>query len=153
MRLAAAVVGLLALGLASDDQLRAGRIATDRMLVIYVGADDCAPCRTWRRHDKARLLDEIEGRAAYREVIAPKLRQVFDEEVWPSDLRPFRDRASAVAGVPLWLVIRDEDVVATAGGLSRWRTGVLPAVRRLSRSREGSGTTPFRDERPGSARN
>jgi hypothetical protein len=128
MRLrAAAVAGLLALGPGGDDPLVRPAEA-DRLLVLYVGAEDCAPCRTWRSGSKPRLLRRLEGRGTYREVITPKLRQAFDEDLWPPDLRMHRANAAAIKGVPLWLVIRDDQVVAAAGGVSQWAERVLPIV-------------------------
>jgi hypothetical protein len=131
---AAALAGALAIALASDGRPRVERGAGESLLVLYVGAEDCGPCRTWRQDHKPRLVSELEGRASYREVIAPKLAHAFDESGWPSDLLPFRRDAEAVAGVPLWLVIRDGQVIASAGGLSRWRSAVLPALRKPGRS-------------------
>ena len=134
MRVAVAFVGLFLLCLAADDRVRAGAEGVGSVLVVYVGAEDCGPCRAWRRRDKPSLLQSLEEAGNYREVIAPRLAAAFSDEVWPSDLRRFRPDAEAVAGVPLWLVVRDGRVVVSAGGLSRWQSAVLPALRKPGRS-------------------
>jgi hypothetical protein len=133
VRAAAAFVGLLLVCLAADDRVRAGTVGVGPVLVVYVGAEDCGPCRTWRRRDKPGLLQSLGEAGSYREVIAPRLVAAFSDDVWPSDLRRFRPDAEAVAGVPLWLVVRDGRVVVSAGGLSRWQSTVLPALRKPRR--------------------
>lgn len=131
MRAASAALALLALNLAADAPQGIGGDAQSPLLILYVGAEDCGPCRVWRRDLRARFVAQL-GRHAggYREIIAPTLARVLDDETWPEALRPFRPNAKAGAGVPLWLVIRDGRIVATAGGLSAWETSVVPLVRR-----------------------
>jgi hypothetical protein len=134
-RLAFALAGLLAVGLsayAARDRSPAGAGAT--VLLLYVGAEDCAPCRTWRREAKPLFLAGLDpDQLEYREVIAPRISQAFDESMWPADLQSHRASAKLVGGVPLWLLIRDGRVIEKAGGLSLWRTHVLPRLERASR--------------------
>lgn len=128
---ALAVAGLAAVGLAADDAQRSGARGNSPVLLLYVGAENCAPCRAWRRDEKPAFLDGTDPeRVRYREVVAARLSQAFEEPIWPADLRPYRASAERAHGVPLWLVVRDDRVVAMAGGLSLWRTRILPLVRR-----------------------
>jgi hypothetical protein len=126
-----AFAGLMTVGLAAD----AGHVhpsATDPILILYVGAEDCAPCRAWRRDDKPAFLAAMDqNRLHYREVIAPKLPQVFEEHVWPDDLRRYRSTAERERGVPLWLVVRNNNIIAVAAGASMWRSRVLPLIMRV----------------------
>jgi hypothetical protein len=131
-----ALAGLMAIGLAADGARDRRPAANGPLLLLYVGAEDCGPCRTWRRDHRPALLDDIvPDKVHYREVIAPRLSQAFAEQIWPADLRRYRASAGQAQGVPLWLVIRDEHVLTVAGGLSLWRTRVLPLVRRETRGR------------------
>lgn len=102
--------------------------------VIYIGADDCTPCRTWRREhwpnfrasDEFRLLQ-------YRAVESPNLLDVLKDEYWPDDLRGYRKQIEPGAAVPMWFVVRQERVVLKAYGISNWNEAVLPAIKRLAR--------------------
>jgi hypothetical protein len=106
--------------------------AEPRVTVVYVGAADCAPCRTWRRDAGAafRASDEF-PRLTFREVEAPTLFDVLSDEVWPVDLRGYRARIDATMGVPLWIVVADGRVAAQGFGASAWSDRLLPAIRRL----------------------
>lgn len=125
------LAGLVVVGLAGDAQPSRPAAGEGALLLVYLGAEDCAPCLVWRReHRPGFLRANNPERLRYREVIAPRTAQALDERTWPVDLLPFRARAAAERGLPLWLVIRGDRILATAGGLSSWRTRVLPIARR-----------------------
>ncbi len=99
------------------------------VMLLYVGADDCAPCRAWRNGDGAAFL--ASGKVAgliYREVRSPHLQDLLSDENWPEELRPYRSRIRRSDGVPLWLVVADKEVVEQEFGTSAWQTRVLPKV-------------------------
>jgi hypothetical protein len=103
--------------------------ATD-LLLVYVGAEDCAPCRAWQKGDGAGFRRSLEfPRIRYREVKSPHLHDVLDDAHWPDELRSYRSRLKRSDGVPLWLVISDDVVVAQHFGAEAWRSNVLPALR------------------------
>lgn len=103
-----------------------------RVMVLYVGAADCAPCRVWRRDAGAAFRRSGEfARLTYREVEAPTLFDVLSDEVWPADLRAYRARIDATMGVPLWIVAADGRVAAQGFGASQWSSDLLPTIRRL----------------------
>ncbi len=125
-----------AVGLAAAAWLLRGdapRGAPD-VTVLYVGAADCAPCRTWRRGAGAAFrASDAFARLTYREVEAPTLFDVMSDEVWPAELRAYRARIDATMGVPLWIVVADGVVAAQGYGASQWSDALLPAIRRLVR--------------------
>lgn len=100
--------------------------------LLYVGADDCAPCRSWRRGAGAAFRSSPEfPRISYREVEAATVLNLLNDEYWPSDLREYRSRLGRGAGVPLWFVIADREIVETAFGESQWKSLVLPKLKTL----------------------
>jgi hypothetical protein len=107
------------------------RYRTD-VTVVYVGADDCAPCRIWRREHwpKFRASDEF-MRVDYREVTAPKLFDLLNDAHWPHELRAYRAKLDRTAGVPLWFVVANDQLAVQARGLRQWKEVALPAIRSL----------------------
>ena len=102
--------------------------------LLYVGASDCAPCRTWQQGEGARFQQSADyPRLTYREVKSPSLRQVLNDENWPQDVRRYRDRLGRDTAVPLWLVIVDDSVIAEGMGASQWKQAILPRIRALLR--------------------
>ncbi len=98
--------------------------------LIYVGADDCAPCRTWLNGDGAPFRRSAEfARITYVEVKAPHLHDVLKDETWPLSVREFRTLLKQSDGVPLWLVVSNGDVIEQRFGPEAWRGSVLPIIR------------------------
>lgn len=103
--------------------------AADLML-IYVGAEDCAPCRAWQKDDGVDFRRSIEfSRIRYHEVKSPRLHELLSDAYWPEELRIYRGRLKPSDGVPLWLIVSGDAVVAQHFGTRGWRTSVLPALR------------------------
>src|SRR5215831_11154873 len=74
--------------------------------LLYVGAEDCAPCRAWRKGDGADFFASDEfARITYREVTSLHLEDVLNDQNWPEDIRDYRNSIRRSDGVPLWLVI------------------------------------------------
>lgn len=106
----------------------------EHVVLLYVGADDCAPCRVWQGGDEQQFIaSPTFARLTYRTVKSPTLFGLLDDAVWPDDLKPYRDRLDRRSGAPLWLVIADRNVVAQQSGLSQWRQAVLPKLQSLVR--------------------
>jgi hypothetical protein len=116
------------------------RSAASDVTVIYIGAEDCAPCRAWRRDGWPQFAASAEySRLIYREVTSPRLADLLNDEYWPSDLRRYRDKLDRSAGVPLWFVIaNDAKPVLMARGLREWEALVLPKIRSLVREVNGA---------------
>ena len=105
-----------------------------QVTLLYVGAEDCAPCREWQQHEKLAFSASAEfARLEYREIKSPTLFNLLKDENWPEDLRRYRDLLGPNAGVPLWLVIADEQVIQRGMGPSQWHSDVLPKISRLLR--------------------
>jgi hypothetical protein len=105
---------------------------TPRIVLLYVGAEDCAPCRAWQRDEKMVLQASAEfPRLVYREVKSPTLFDILKDENWPEDLREYRDQLRGDAGVPIWFVIADGRVVQRGMGPAQWRNEVFPKIRSL----------------------
>lgn len=103
---------------------------TSDLLLIYVGAEDCAPCRTWQTGDGAEFRKSPEfARIGYREVKSPRLRDLLEDEHWPEDLRAWRGRLKRSDGVPLWLIVSGNEVVTLRHGATAWQTSVMPTLR------------------------
>jgi hypothetical protein len=102
--------------------------------VLYVGADDCPPCRAWQNADGATFRASPQfSRLTYREVKSPTLYDVLNDENWPDDLRRYRDHIDRGAGVPMWMVIARGDIVSSGFGPTQWREAIWPKVRSLVR--------------------
>ncbi len=123
-----AIMALAAVTMAGSS----GHFARHRpdMMLLYVGAEDCAPCRAWHQGDREAFLRSAErARIDYHEVRSPHLADVLNDEYWPTDLRDYRSHIRRTDGVPLWLVIADRAVVEQEFGATAWRERILPAVR------------------------
>lgn len=104
------------------------------LMLVYVGADDCAPCRTWQRDVAASFRATAKFQyVAYREVKSPTLFDILKDENWPDDLREYRVQLGRGAGVPMWLVIADREIVARGYGASQWQSAILPKLEALLR--------------------
>jgi len=113
--------------------LRSDTPRRDRdIMVLYVGAEDCAPCRVWQRSLGADFRASPEfARLSYREVKARTLFELLNDEVWPAELRIYRARIDRTMAVPMWLVLADGKVVTQSFGASQWEGTVLPTLRVL----------------------
>ncbi|MCC7427828.1 MAG: hypothetical protein IT557_13040 [Alphaproteobacteria bacterium] len=133
-----AALPLLAAGLASaalaGDAPVAAPAPAGAWRLVYVGADDCAPCRAWRQAEWARLRASARFAAfAFHEVRAPRSADLLRDEHWPDPLRPYRVAIPAAAGAPFWLLLHQDEVVLRAWGKPQWRATMLPAMRRAAR--------------------
>lgn len=124
-----AIVGTAAVSMANWDR-QVGREGQPTVMLLYVGAEDCGPCRAWQKGDGADFLASGEfARITYREVRSPHLEDVLNDENWPQDLRDYRSRIRPSDGVPLWLVISGHEVVDQQFGTAAWLKHVVPKLR------------------------
>ena len=100
------------------------------LLLIYVGAEDCAPCHAWQRGDGAAFRNSADfARLSYREVKSSHLRDVLKDENWPEDIRSYRDHVKQSDGVPLWLVVLDDNIMLKQFGARAWRGKIRPKLK------------------------
>lgn len=101
-----------------------------KLTVVYVGADDCAPCIRWRRERKPEFQASLAfERVEYREIIATNLATALEDKFWPESLRHLRAVVQkGGGGVPYWIVMRQGRVVAAAGGESAWKSRIWPLI-------------------------
>jgi hypothetical protein len=132
--IAAGIAGLLV----AHEQAPAGAA---NLMLIYVGADDCAPCRAWQRDDGKTFRHSKDfAQFCYREVKAGHLREILDDKHWPEDIRPYRSLLRLSDGVPLWFVVTDNTAISQYYGVAAWKDQVLPRLRKFSqRSGRGAG--------------
>lgn len=110
------------------------RSSASNVTLVYVGASDCAPCRAWQNGDGAAFRRSADfAQLSYREVKAPHLAEVLNDEYWPEDLRAYRHRLKQSDGVPLWIVVSGDTIVMQRHGAAAWRNDVLPRLRRTLR--------------------
>lgn len=104
------------------------------VMLLYVGAEDCAPCRAWQNGDGAAFLASADfTRISYREVKSPHLLDILNDENWPDEIRDYRIHLRRSDGVPLWLVVSDHKIVEQQFGAAEWRASILPTIRSLLR--------------------
>lgn len=100
------------------------------LTVVYVGADDCGPCRAWRRDERPAFLGSgVFPAIEYREVVAARLYDLLAEAEWPADLAFLREQVRSRPGAPQWFVMRDGRMIAWESGLSAWQRVVWPTIR------------------------
>ncbi|MEJ1161746.1 hypothetical protein [Prosthecomicrobium sp. N25] len=96
--------------------------------LVYVGARDCPPCRTW---DKERRSDLMAGgtmrRVAFREFVVERLAELRSPQAWPADLAGLRPYFEPL-GAPQWLLLKNETVLAKAAGMTQWDEQMLPLL-------------------------
>jgi hypothetical protein len=69
------------------------------LIVVYVGAEDCGPCRSWQRDERPTFHASSEfARLRYREIVVPQLRALLTTERWPVDLAELRERVKSRPG-------------------------------------------------------
>jgi hypothetical protein len=130
---AIAVLAILAV-LANQQSNSTVREPAPRIMVLYVGSNDCAPCRVWHREYRpAFVASSWFNRLEYYEALSPTLFEVLKDEFWPDNLHRFRAMLGEKAGVPIWFVVANDEVVLRAGGISQWEAVVLPKLRSLFR--------------------
>ena len=100
------------------------------IMLLYVGAEDCAPCRAWKNGDGAVFFASREfARITYREVRSPHLQDILSDENWPDEIRVYRKSLQRSDGVPLWLVVSDHEIVEKQHGTAQWRANILPRIK------------------------
>jgi hypothetical protein len=129
-----AVVTIAAIAITVWRQYPGRPAPASNIMVLYVGAEDCAPCRAWKSGDGAAFFASQEfARITYREVKSPHVHDVLNDENWPGEIRIYRDRLQRSDGVPLWLVVSEHEVVEKQFGAAQWHANILPKIKSFLR--------------------
>ena len=109
--------------------------------LLYVGADDCAPCRQWRASHWSVLRGAtVFSPVRFIEIRAPRAAHLLRDEHWPEPLRALRQAIPSDAAVPLWFLIDGDAIAMRAWGEQGWRDTILPALRRATAARTDATT-------------
>ena len=112
----------------------AKRTTSNELMVIYVCADDCGPCRVFEAEDMPRWMASPLARSVrFVRARAPKSSQAFQSKYWPSEARPYMSAFRAPI-VPSFMFVAGGNVVAMGAGLSGWRQQTLPQVQNMVRA-------------------
>jgi hypothetical protein len=113
--------------LASTGPARAAQV-----MIIYVYADDCAPCQIFQAHDWPQFQASRLARSVrFVRTSAPKTTQAYQVKYWPSEARPFHS-AVKVPIVPSFILVNSGQVVLVGNGIVGWRNQVLPQIHQLA---------------------
>ena len=95
--------------------------AANSLQVVYVGGQDCPPCRRWRAAYEAQWLASPEFKqVAWIELESPRLREAYQERYWPGELRAVLEQLPKKSGTPRFLIVKDGRVVSNQFGGSKW---------------------------------
>jgi len=95
--------------------------ATNNLQVVYIGAQDCLPCRRWIATYKDNWLTSPEyGRVTWVEIEPPHLKEAYRERHWPDALRPMLAQVPDKSGTPRFLIVGDGRIVSNQVGVSKW---------------------------------
>jgi hypothetical protein len=122
-----------------------------RIQLIYVGADNCGPCKNWELFSEPAWRKSPEAKQVeLRKVKVPFFINTASDSAWPEDLRWVRDRTNARSGTPRFIVVVDDRVVGTAFGTNGWSQRTVPLLARLVADQSAMAARPPRTE-PGTA--
>lgn len=102
---------------------------SSEILVLYIGAIDCPPCRRFKAADYPRWArsEEIKH-IQYRELEFPYFENTSEDWYWPENLRWVRNTAYADSGTPRWIVAVDGHIVSNTRS---WKGKTYPLIQRL----------------------
>src|SRR5262245_8780886 len=89
--------------------------------VIYVGGRDCPYCILWENRYKAGWLASPEFRqVSWIEVDPPHLRESYEEQYWPGELKAVLDQIPNKNGTPRFLIVSKGKLVFNVAGVDNW---------------------------------
>jgi hypothetical protein len=104
------------------------------MMVIYVCAVDCGPCKVFEAEDLPRWMASPLARTVrFVKAQAPKTTQAFQSKYWPKEAKPYLSAFRAPI-VPSFMFVAGGNVVATGAGLAGWRQQTLPQLQQMARA-------------------
>ena len=108
--------------------------ASNELMVIYISAEDCGPCRVFEAEDMPRWTASPFARTVkFVRAKAPKSVQAFQAKYWPKEAQPYLS-AVRVPIVPSFMLVSGGSVISVGTGLNGWRQQTLPQVQQLFRT-------------------
>jgi hypothetical protein len=110
------------------------RARSPELMVIYVGADDCGPCRTFEAEDMPRWeASPLSNSVRFVHAKARKSSQAFNARNWPQEARPFAGAFQSPI-VPSFMLVQNGNVVSVGAGIRSWRQQTLPKLEQMART-------------------
>ena len=105
--------------------------AASALKVVYIGGWDCGACTTWKNQHLANWVAAPEyQRVVWVEIDPPRLKEAYQEQHWPAELRPILAQLPRKSGTPRFLIVKDGKVVWNESGVSKWQDALIE-VRKL----------------------
>ena len=100
--------------------------ADSKLRLLYLSAEDCAPCRTYERREFPEWLrSEAAKHVEFRKLDFYTFRDTQTDRGWPRDLRWVREKTYVRKVTPRFVVLVDRQVVSNrTGRLGGWRRTV-----------------------------
>jgi len=118
-----------------DPTVAAAKAAHHGVTFVYIGADDCPPCLTWRKRELPKWeASATRQKVESRQILAAHYSYVSDPYYWPADLLWIKDDTQLTRGAPQYVVAKDGKVLLRTFGTGSWPTEVLPLLQRLAAS-------------------
>lgn len=122
----------------------------DRVMVVVHTAENCPICKLWRVSPQGLpVARQLPGKWPWVKVVIIERKSLHGSEteaLYPPELQFLyqarRDRYQLSPPVPLFEIVRNQQVVARHGGMEGWTDGILPALETLQASRAGAGAQP-----------
>jgi len=131
-------LGLMGCQATGQHSLRSGPTTTisDRapLRLIYVSADNCPWCQRWHREEGQEFENSpLRRTVSYEQINFSAFQSYRVRAAWPAEHAYIHDqlvqrRASFTS--PLFIVMRDRDIVVSGGGTRSWATSILPVLSR-----------------------
>jgi len=111
----------------------ARRAAHRGVTFVYVGADDCPPCLTWRKTELPKFeASPLRRDVDFHAIFAARWSYVADPYYWPAELAWLRADAELKRGAPQFVVARDGKVLLRSFGTASWNSQVQPLLLKLA---------------------
>ena len=106
--------------------------AANNVVIVYIAADDCAPCRVFASDDWPKFeASPLFRLVRFHKTSAPKTTQAYQLKYWPVEARPYA-AAVKVPIVPSFILVNNGGVTLVGSGIVGWRNQVLPQIRQLA---------------------
>lgn len=133
-------------GSAAQPSPASAALGQDEQLILVVHtAEDCPVCKVWRESPSGLpVAKSLPQQWPHLQLVLIERKRLYGSEaesLYPPDLQYLyearRERYQLSPPVPLFEIVRREQVIARQGGLQGWTDGILPSLHQLEASRAG----------------